>query len=182
MLSGMGLRAFANQAIEGVEIGRSGITCYVSEVTEPSLRQTVGAAEERAFRVTRSMKRWNWRRACYYGGMGAFLFVPPLFGDVGKLYSIAACGAYVLCDLWLRKTRRGQTFREAAAEVFHQRWRRQVPPLLCLVALLSLLVWPAAYYYSVTGFPWHWIHGVVAIAAGLVFVWRVRRIEATKLR
>ena len=130
MLSGMGLRAFANQAIEGVEIGRSGITCYVSEVTEPSLRQTVGAAEERAFRVTRSMKRWNWRRAFYYAGLLAFLFVPPLFGDVGKLYSIGGGGAYVLCDLWLRKTRRGQTFREAAAEVFDQRWCRQTLQVL----------------------------------------------------
>lgn len=130
------------------------------------------------------MKRWNWRRAFYFAGLLAFLFVPPLFGDVGKLYSIAGAGAYVLCDLWLRKTRRGQTFREAAAEVFDQRSRRQTLQVLGLMLLLLLLVWPAAYYHSVTGFPWHWTHSVVSFvaAAVLVLVWRVRTLKATKLR
>lgn len=130
------------------------------------------------------MKRRNWRRACYYGGLLSFLFGPPLFGDVGKLYSIAGAGAYVHCDLWLPKTRRGQTFREAAAEVFDQRWRRQTLQVLGLMLLLLLLVWTAAYCHSVTGFPWHWIHSVVSFAAAavLVLVWRVRRLKATKLR
>ena len=130
------------------------------------------------------MKRRNWRRACYYGGLLSFLFGPPLFRDVGKLCSIAGAGAYVHCDLWLPKTRRGQTFREAAAEVFDQRWRRQTLQVLGLMLLLLLLVWPAAHYHSVTGFPWHWIHSVVSIAASamLVLVCRVRRLKATKLR
>lgn len=45
-----------------------------------------------------------------------------------------------------------------------------------MLALLSLvLLMPAAYYYGVTGFPWHLIASGIVVVAGLLLGLRARR-------
>lgn len=125
-----------------------------------------------------AMQRWNWRYAGYCVAMLSPVWMRWLFGTVGVLCVLAGCGAYVLWLVWAQKTRSGQTFRQAAAEVVRRdldrRQRRQLFRVFTWLMLpLALLALPTAYYSGGTGLPLHWIYAGTAIVAALVFVgWR----------
>lgn len=125
--------------------------------------------------MARSMKRWNWRRVLYCIAILSGFLAGPLFGDTGRLAAIGACVAFLIWQLW-KRTRSLASFRGSVAELFPPREIRSLLGILSMLALLSLgLMMPAAYYYGVTGFPWHLIASGVVVLAGLVLGWRARR-------
>lgn len=120
------------------------------------------------------MKRWNWNRVLYGVAVLSALAADQLFGDADTLAVVAGCVAFLVWSTW-KLTRSKRSFREAMAVMFPPRDRRILIRLLALVALFGLVAMPAAYYYGLTGFPWHLIASGVAIVAGVVFAWRARR-------
>ena len=121
-----------------------------------------------------AMKRWNWHRAFYCVAALACVLAGPLFGDIGSLAVIAACIAFFMWYAW-KRTKYQPSFLEAVAGLISPRERRSLLGLSVLLVLLTMLALPAAYYYGVTGFPWHVIASGVALVACSVFAWRARR-------
>lgn len=123
--------------------------------------------------MARSMKRWH--RVLYFVAVPLTVLGGRLFGDAFRLAVVAACVVFLIWLVW-KQTKSGASFREAVAEVFPPHDRRMLLGLVSMVALLGLgLMMPAAYYYGVTGFPWHLIASGVVVVACLAFGWRARR-------
>ena len=125
--------------------------------------------------MARSMKQWGWRRVLFCVAILSGSLAGPLFGDTGRLTVIAACVVFLIWQLW-KRTRSQSAFREAVADLFPPRELRTLLGILSMLALLSLvLLMPAAYYYGVTGFPWHLIASGIVVVAGLLLGLRARR-------
>ena len=121
-----------------------------------------------------AIKRWNWRSVLYCVAILSGFLAGPLFGSTGRLVAIAACCTYFVWYAW-KRTKFQLSFREALAVLMPPREHRILLGLLALLVLLGLGALPAAYYYGLTGFPWHLIASGVAVVACLVFAWRARR-------
>lgn len=125
-------------------------------------------------RVALATKRWNWRRAFYCVAMLSGAPIGLLFGDPGRLALVVACVVFFMWYAW-KRTKYQPSFLEAVAGLISPRERRSLLGLSALLVLLTVLALPAAYYYGVSGFPWHVIASGIALVACSVFAWRARR-------